>query len=657
VTDYDPFGQVVIVEGELDATVLSQNGFLVVSGTGGAGTWKAEWNENFRDKVVIICYDADEAGERGARKVARALTGVAARVVIVKPFGPDASEDRKDVTDFFVKARKTVEDFQALIQAAQSAETGGSEDKPVFEELQDGTAASTETSLRHDIREISESSPTESKRNEIAAKALDLLLTNGKFLIDGDRIVRFYSGGVHQVFPLESQEFSDYVSIQTGINTASTNFRYIMGLVQVQGRQRGEVVNIYRFCHFDGVKYTLYLNNSPRTFYEITAMGITQRYNGQNEIYFVSDPRAEAFEVNLSLGNETRQTARRELVDNINFDDQLNTILTKDEQRILYWNTLLSMLLSVDNRTKCIMVFIGQAGSGKTTALRMFGISLFGERFEVLSPGTDERDIVAAVSSRFLVIFDNFDQRSKFLDDIMARLATGIAFSRRKLYSDNDEIQILPKAHLGITSRQPQFNREDIADRLLIFRVKRFEEASFKAEGAIIAEIIANRNKIMTGFVLELQIAIANLKRRDSQFKKTAFRMASTGLMLVKIARSPKQMKAILEKMGKEQTKFAGEGHPLTELICRWLKEYPQNSRAWFTTSDLFFELQALSKAHNLHFVHFSVRSLGMALVNDRRQLELRLKIEQDERKTNNLKRYRFGLIPEQLADFPELFQ
>jgi hypothetical protein len=664
VRDYDRFDQVVMVEGELDAMVLTQNGFLAVSGTGGAGTWRGEWTEQFRDKVVVICYDADEAGGRGASKVARAVAGVAKKLCVVKPFAADASEDRKDATDFFVKAGKTAEDFQALIQAAQSTETeeqgsAASEGNacPGTEKLQDGTADPTEASLRYDIRVLSESSVTESRRNEIAAKGLDLLLTTGKFLIDRDGIVRFYSKSVHKVFPLDSQQFSDYVSIQTGMNIASTNFRYIMGLVQVQGRQRGEAADIHRFCHFDEVLFTLYLNNSPQTYYEVTEEGITKQLNGQNGVYFVSDPRAEAFEVDLSLGDEARQTARRELVDNVNFDDQLNTLLTKEEQRILYWYTLLTMFLGVDSRTKCILVFIGQAGSGKTTALRMFGISLFGERFEVLSPGTDERDIVAAVSSRFLVIFDNFDQRSKFLDDIMARLATGIAFSRRKLYSDNDEIQILPKAHLGITSRQPQFNREDIADRLLIFRVKRFEEASFKAEGAIIAEIIADRNKIMTGLVLELQKAIANLKRRDTHFRKTAFRMASTGLMLVKIARSPKKMKAILEKMGKEQTKFAGEGHPLTELICRWLKEYPQNSRAWFTTSDLFFELQTFSNERKLHFVHFSVRSLGMALVNDRRQLELRLKIEQDERKTNNLKRYKFGLIPEQFADFPELFQ
>ena len=653
VSEYSRFGRVVITEGEFDALVLAQQGFLSVSGTGGAGTWRKEWNEYFRDKAVVICYDADEAGDRGSKKVAKELSSLAASVKVIRLFDNDASKDRKDVTDFFVKEGRTVDEFKSLIENSRSnapkanvIRLSDSNRTPQPDTLSgEEDIVVTEDTLQNDISALSLSSKIEAQRNEIADKALQLLLMTGRFLKDKDGIVRFYSEKEHQVFPTDSEEFSDYVSLQTGINVASTNFSYVMGLIEVHGRKTGEVMDIHRFAYFDAANYTLYLNNSPQTYLRITPNAIARKHNGSDGIYFVSDPRAEPFDIDLTLGDQARRIAKRTLVETVNFDDEAMAVLSKQEQRVLYWNVILSLSLTSESRTKSILVFIGAAGSGKTCALRMVGTTLFGERFEVLSPSSDERDIVAAVSRRFLVVLDNMDTRSRFLDDLLARLATGIAFSRRKLFTDNVELEILPKAHLCITSREPQFNREDIADRLLIFRVHRFEGTSFKDEGSILAEIMVKRTQIITGLVLSLQRAIVNLKKRSASFKKTSFRMATTGLLLIRIADSPLKMKRILEKMTKVQTQFSGEGHPLAELICRWLVEHPEHSDEWFTTSELFFALKRFSSEYRLHFVHNSVRSLGMALVNQRRQLELRLKIDRDERKTNNLRRYRFESI------------
>jgi hypothetical protein len=274
----------------------------------------------------------------------------------------------------------------------------------------------------------------------------------------------------------------------------------------------------------------------------------------------------------------------------------------------------------------------------------MLGVALFGEAFEVLSPSSDEKDIIAGVSNRFLVVLDNLDQRSSFIDDLLARMATGIAISRRKLYTDNVEIRIVPRAHLAVTSMQPMFNREDVADRLLIFRFRRFEGTSFKDEGQLVSEILSKRTAIMTGLVMSLQAALRNLERRKHLFRSTTFRMANIAILLTRICDRPTFMQAILEKMGLEQTKFAGEGHPLTELLCKWLVSDPSRPERWHTTGDLFFELQQFARSNRVSFAYRSARSLGMVLVNQRRQLELRLVVEQDPCKTNNLKRYRFRM-------------
>jgi len=103
-------GSVVICEGELDAMRLETEGWLGVSGTGGAGTFRDEWLPLFAGKEVFACYDNDEAGMKGATKL---LTKLPAKLVIIP-----READVKDVTDYFKK--HTFDDFHWLLAAAES---------------------------------------------------------------------------------------------------------------------------------------------------------------------------------------------------------------------------------------------------------------------------------------------------------------------------------------------------------------------------------------------------------------------------------------------------------------------------------------------------------------------------------------------------------
>lgn len=91
--------RVFLTEGEMDKLLGRQYRFPTLSATAGAGTWLPEWNGMFVGKKVYICYDLDEQGEQGARKVANSLRNVAEQVFIVKwPMTVKGS----DMTDFFV---------------------------------------------------------------------------------------------------------------------------------------------------------------------------------------------------------------------------------------------------------------------------------------------------------------------------------------------------------------------------------------------------------------------------------------------------------------------------------------------------------------------------------------------------------------------------
>jgi DNA primase len=84
---------VYITEGEKDAESLAKIGFVATSASEGAGKWKPELNEYFRDRRVVILPDADEPGRKHAQKVASALQRIAERLKVVDLY-PDRDDAR-----------------------------------------------------------------------------------------------------------------------------------------------------------------------------------------------------------------------------------------------------------------------------------------------------------------------------------------------------------------------------------------------------------------------------------------------------------------------------------------------------------------------------------------------------------------------------------
>jgi len=107
-----------IAEGELDAVTLWDQGIKnVVTGTTGAGSFELGWIDQLGEvKKVFLCYDPDEAGQSGARELARRL-GYDRCWNVTLP-------DGLDVNDFFVAGRDLF-DFQAVVNKARRFDVAG----------------------------------------------------------------------------------------------------------------------------------------------------------------------------------------------------------------------------------------------------------------------------------------------------------------------------------------------------------------------------------------------------------------------------------------------------------------------------------------------------------------------------------------------------
>ncbi len=109
--------EVYICEGEFDAITLVQHGITnAISNTIGAGSFDAEWIDQLKKiKKIFLCYDNDEAGQKGARALAKRL-GYNRCWNVVLP-------KENDINDYFHD--HCIGDFKKLCSQAQQFDLQG----------------------------------------------------------------------------------------------------------------------------------------------------------------------------------------------------------------------------------------------------------------------------------------------------------------------------------------------------------------------------------------------------------------------------------------------------------------------------------------------------------------------------------------------------
>ncbi len=262
----------------------------------------------------------------------------------------------------------------------------------------------------------------------------------------------------------------------------------------------------------------------------------------------------------------------------------------------------LSLFFESLMRTKPILAFIGPKGSGKSITNRKVGMLLFGQAFDVMPLTEDSKDFDAAVTNSALVAIDNADTKCDWLNDRLAIVATGGSLKKREYYTTNKLVEIPTHCFLAITSRTPQFRRDDVVDRLLIMKVQRFD--AFKSEKSLLTELLQNRQQIMSEVVYHLQEVVRALQAGQGVDDSGAFRMADFADFAMKVARYAgveDQVKVIFTKLTHEQSAFTLEGNSIFDLLSAWA---PQNVGREVTNADLCKELAELAKKEGTIFAY-----------------------------------------------------
>jgi len=198
--------------------------------------------------------------------------------------------------------------------------------------------------------------------------------------------------------------------------------------------------------------------------------------------------------------------------------------------------------------------------------------------------------------------------------DRLAQVATGQRIERRKLYTTNELARYYPRCFVTLNSREPKFRRDDVVDRLLLFKVERLSH--FRSEARILKEITDNRDYLWSELLQNLNVIVKAL-REDTEPFTSNYRMADfaeLGWRIAKADNAGDLWLSLLGKMQKERSEFLLFEDPIYQVIHSVLSS--GKSVENMTTSQLYSVFKEYAEKDNIEFISYvkDTMSLGKRL-------------------------------------------
>jgi len=297
-----------------------------------------------------------------------------------------------------------------------------------------------------------------------------------------EKYVAIESNGNPVVHKISSQDYKSFLVKrffkETKKAPSKDSINQAVGVLEALAQYEGEEINVAKRCTKKDNAIYYDLGDKQWTFIKITKNGWESDNSGQ--ILF------------------TRRKTMKEQVLPEKYDDI--SILNKhcrfktDEDKVLHIVSIITKFLPIGNP---IVVYHGEKGASKTTTMRMDRSIVDPSARDVISMPKSGTDLSLVLHNNYLPCFDNIDSISAEKSDILCTAATGGGFSRRKLYTDDEETIYEYKVPVILNGINVVATRPDLLDRSLLLGLERISEDERKEESEVWEEFNRDKPKML----------------------------------------------------------------------------------------------------------------------------------------------------------------
>lgn len=300
-----------------------------------------------------------------------------------------------------------------------------------------------------------------------------------------------------EVWPVESSQFRQWISrkfwkeTQKAPNSSSINDA--LNAIQGIAIHDSDEVSLSNRCRLDGGDILYDLANDSWDTVRIdkdnwSVLGknpaVFQRYSHQDaQVKPVGGGSAEQITDFVNINNENGQ--------------------------LLFLVYLVSCF--VPNIPHPIPYVHGPQGSAKSTLSKIVKEIVDPSQIDVTSFPSNQKELVQLLNHHYLLFFDNLSSLTTQQSDTLCRVVTGSGFSKRKLYSDDEDVIFRLKRCIGMNGINLDPGNADLLDRCIIFGLDRIEKEDRQTEEEFWDDFREAKPLILGGIFDTLSGALARI--------------------------------------------------------------------------------------------------------------------------------------------------
>lgn len=144
----------------------------------------------------------------------------------------------------------------------------------------------------------------------------------------------------------------------------------------------------------------------------------------------------------------------------------------------------------------------GGQGTGKTKAASTIKKIADPSKVDVFIPPHDRRELVQTLYHHYFCVFDNLSNIPDWFSDILSIAVTGGGQSKRKLYSDDEDVIYNYKRCICLTGINMCIEKSDLLDRSILIQFDRIPPEKRKEEAELIRQF-ENEKPLILGAIFD----------------------------------------------------------------------------------------------------------------------------------------------------------
>lgn len=146
-----------------------------------------------------------------------------------------------------------------------------------------------------------------------------------------------------------------------------------------------------------------------------------------------------------------------------------------------------------------ILILHGEKGAAKSTTMRFTRMLVDPSKVPLISMSNKIDDLAGTISKTHMICFDNLATISSNVSDLLCMASTGGGYTKRKLYTDDEEVTYNFKRCICLNGINVVATQADLLDRSLLIELERIGNGTYQTDKVINENFDSVRAEIIGG--------------------------------------------------------------------------------------------------------------------------------------------------------------